>query len=153
MKGLRQLPHTLKLRRPDFLFLKRRRHRSGLILAFENFKGFLDPSDFFLSTRRIGLRGHIYRIQQGTSRRRRRSSACWEILEHRTHEWSFTPKWLKTSSIHTATRHAWTQTPPRNIAQKAVFSLTYLPASFIRLWPSCHSDLGDRDKADRRTNC
>ncbi len=28
-----------------------------------------------------------------------------------------------------------------NIVLKAVFSLIHLPASFIRLWPSCHFDL------------
>ncbi len=53
-----------------------------------------------------------------------------------------TPRWPKANSIHTATRHAWTRTPARNTAQKAVFSLIHCPASFIRLWPSCHFDLG-----------
>ncbi len=43
-----------------------------------------------------------------------------------------TPKRSKANSIHTAAWHAWT----------AVFSLIHFPASFIRLWPSCHFDLG-----------
>ncbi len=49
-----------------------------------------------------------------------------------------TTKRLKANSIHTATRHAWTRTLARNTVQKAVFSLIHFPASFIRLWPSCH---------------
>ncbi len=54
-----------------------------------------------------------------------------------------TPEWSKANSIHTAAWHNWTRTPARNIVQKTVFSLIHLPASFIRLWPSCHFDLGE----------
>ncbi len=53
-----------------------------------------------------------------------------------------TPKRTKANSNHTAAWHAWTRTPPLNIVLKAVFSLIHCPASFIRLWQSCHSDLG-----------
>ncbi len=35
----------------------------------------------------------------------------------------------------------------RNIVQKDVHSRMHFPASFIRLWPSCHFDMGDRDMA------
>ncbi len=52
------------------------------------------------------------------------------------------PKRPKANSIHIATWHAWTETSPHNIVQKVVFSLIHLAASFIRLWPLCHSDLG-----------
>ncbi len=44
--------------------------------------------------------------------------------------------------MHTAAWHAWTRTPPLNFVLKAVFSRIHFPAPFIRLWPSCHSDLG-----------
>ncbi len=57
-------------------------------------------------------------------------------------EWSSRLSGQKANSIHTATWHDWTQTPPLNIVQKAVFSLMHFPASFICLWPSCHSDFG-----------
>ncbi len=53
-----------------------------------------------------------------------------------------TPKRPKSNSIHTAACHAWTRTPSLNIVQKAVFPSVHFPVSFIRLWPSCHSDLG-----------
>ncbi len=53
-----------------------------------------------------------------------------------------TPKRTKANSIHTAAWHAWTRTSPLNFVLKAVFSLIHFPASFIRLLPSCHSDLG-----------
>ncbi len=56
-----------------------------------------------------------------------------------------TPKWPKANSMHTAAWHAWTRTPPLNFDHKAVFSLLHFPASFIRLWPSCHFDSWDRD--------
>ncbi len=58
-----------------------------------------------------------------------------------------TPKRPKANSFDTAARHAWTRTPPLNSVLKAVFSLIYFPASFMRLWPSCHSALGDRGVA------
>ncbi len=55
-----------------------------------------------------------------------------------------TPEW--TSRLSGQRRILFTQpcgTPkPRNIVQKAVFSLMHFPASFICLWPSCHFDLG-----------
>ncbi len=53
-----------------------------------------------------------------------------------------TPKRPKANSIHTAVRHAWTRTPFLNIVQEAVFFLIHFSASFIHLWPLCHSDLG-----------
>ncbi len=57
-----------------------------------------------------------------------------------------TPKRPKANSIHTATRHAWTRTRPRNVVQKAVFSLIHFLASLIRLWPLCHFDWGDESR-------
>ncbi len=53
-----------------------------------------------------------------------------------------TPKRPKANSIHTAAWHAFTRTSPLNFVLPAVFSLIHFPASFIRLWPSSHSDLG-----------
>ncbi len=55
-----------------------------------------------------------------------------------------TPEW--SSRISGQLRILFTE-PPSNNNQKAVFSPIHFPASFIRLWPSCHSDLGDRDMA------
>ncbi len=49
-----------------------------------------------------------------------------------------TPRRPKASSIHTA----WTQTPFRNIVQRALFYLIHFPASVTRLWTSCHFDFG-----------
>ncbi len=46
-----------------------------------------------------------------------------------------TPKRTKANSIHTATWHTWTRTPPLNFVLKAVFSLVHFPPSFICLWP------------------
>ncbi len=56
-----------------------------------------------------------------------------------------TPKRPKANSIHITVLHAWTRTPHRNTVQKAVFSLTNLSASLIRLWPSCYFDFGYRE--------
>ncbi len=59
----------------------------------------------------------------------------------------------KANSRHSAARHAWTRRPARNIVQKTVFSLIHFLASFIRLWPTCHFDLGgSRLGLVRRTN-
>ncbi len=58
-----------------------------------------------------------------------------------------TPKWPNWNSIHTAAWHAWTLTLPLNFVLKAVFPLVHIPTPFTRLWPSRHSDLGDRDMA------
>ncbi len=51
-------------------------------------------------------------------------------------------KWPKANYIHTATRNAWTRTPPRNFVHKAVLYRIHFPASFTGIWPSCHFDLG-----------
>ncbi len=53
------------------------------------------------------------------------NQATWVVI---------TPIRPKANSTHTATRHAWTRTPPRNFVYKAVFHLIYYPTSFICPW-------------------
>ncbi len=67
--GIRHLPYEERL--------QRRRLLADLITAFKIFKGLLDidPNLFFLPPARHGLRGHPYKVFQGASHRRRRSSA------------------------------------------------------------------------------
>ncbi len=76
MRGLRHVPYEERLRQLN-LSLERIRLRADHILAFKIFKREVDlkPSEFFLHPPRAGLRGHIYRLLQGPSRLRRRSSA------------------------------------------------------------------------------
>ncbi len=77
VRGLRYEPYKGNLRQLNLFSLERRCLRADLILAFKIFKGEVDlnPSEFFLRPNRAGLRGHTYRLLQGPSRLRRRSSA------------------------------------------------------------------------------
>ncbi len=89
VRGLRHVPYEERLRQLNPFSLDRRRPRADLILAFKIFKGEVDLnlSEFFLRPPRAGLGGHTYRLQQGPSRPRRRSSSfsvrvvkCWNRL-------------------------------------------------------------------------
>ncbi len=67
------------------LSLKRRRLRDDLITAFNIFKGLLDidPNLFFLPPAQRGLRGHPFKVLQGSSHRRIRGSAfSMRIMKH-----------------------------------------------------------------------
>ncbi len=66
-----------RLRQLNLFSLERKRLRADLILAFKIFKGEVDlnPSDFFIHPPRAGLRGHTYRLLQGSSRLLCRSGA------------------------------------------------------------------------------
>ncbi len=70
VRGLRHMPYEERLRQFNHLLLECGRLRVSLILAFKIFKGEVDlnPSDFFLSPPRAGLREHTYRLLQGPSR-------------------------------------------------------------------------------------
>ncbi len=77
VRGLRHVPYEERLHQLNFFLLERKRLQADLILAFKTFKGEVDLnlSECFLQPPRAGLRGHTYRLLQGPSRRRRRSSA------------------------------------------------------------------------------
>ncbi len=57
-------------------FLQLRRQRADLITEIKIFTGLLDvnPNLFFLPPTRRCLRGHLYKVLQGTSQSRRRGS-------------------------------------------------------------------------------
>ncbi len=75
--GMCHLPYEERLQRLGLHSLLRRRLRDDLITAFKIFKGLLDIdlNLFFLPPARRGLRGHPYKVLQGASHRRRRTSA------------------------------------------------------------------------------
>ncbi len=75
--GMRHLPYKERLQRLGLHSLQLRRLRDDLITAFKKFKGLLDidPNLFFLPPARRGLRGHLFKVHQGASHRRRRGSA------------------------------------------------------------------------------
>ncbi len=77
VRGLRHVPYEERLRQLNLFSPERRRLRADFILAFKIFKGEVDlnPSAFLVRPPRAGLRGHTYRLLQGPSRFRRRSSA------------------------------------------------------------------------------
>ncbi len=77
VRGLLHVPYEERLNQLNLFSLDCRRFRADLILGFKIFKGEVDlnPSEFFLHPPRAGLRGHIYRLLQGPSRLRRKSSA------------------------------------------------------------------------------
>ncbi len=75
--GMRHLHYEEGLQRLGLHSLQRRRLRADLITSFKIFTGLLDIALnlLFLSPARRGLRGHPYKVPQGTSHRRRRESA------------------------------------------------------------------------------
>ncbi len=77
VRGLNHAPYEERLRQLKLFSLEYRRLRADLILSFKIIKGevHLNPSEFFLRPTRADLQGHIYRLQQGPSRLRRRSGA------------------------------------------------------------------------------
>ncbi len=92
-----------------------------------------------LFARGLSIDSHAYVISQ---------HACWPIGTSRptcANQYALViieTTRPKANSIHTAAGHKWTQTPARNIVQEAVFSILNVPASIVRLSPSCHFDLG-----------
>ncbi len=75
--GMRHAPYEERLQRLGLHSLQRRRLRDDLITASKIFKDLLDidPNLFFLPPARRGLRGHPFKVLQGASHRRRRSTA------------------------------------------------------------------------------
>ncbi len=71
------MPYKERPQQLNLFSLERRIIQTDLVLAFKNFKGEVNfyPSEFFLCPLRAGLRGHTYRLQQGSSRLRRRRGA------------------------------------------------------------------------------
>ncbi len=75
--GMRYLPYEERLQRLGLHSLQRRRLRDELITAFKIFNGLLDiePNLFFFPPAGRGLKGHPFKVLQGTRHHRRRGSA------------------------------------------------------------------------------
>ncbi len=99
VKGFRRLPNEERLRRLGLHSLRRLGLRGGLIVVYKMFFGGLDldPSLFFIPPVQSGLRGHVFKVQQGPSRRLRRKSCNRKILEQTPHSYC-NRKCLQTST-------------------------------------------------------
>ncbi len=83
------LPYEVRLQRLDLHSFLRRRLRVDLITAVKVFTGLLDvdPNMFFLPPTRRDLRGHPYKVLQGTSHRLRGSAFSVGVVKY----WSMVP--------------------------------------------------------------
>ncbi len=116
VRGRRHVPYEERLRQLNLFSLERRHLWADLILAFKIFKGEvnLNPSEYVLRLPRAGLRGHTYRLLQGSSRLRRISGASPDrVVKY----WNSLPAHLALSPSVSIFKTCWTVNGPKSSLQ------------------------------------